>query len=88
MASDFHRRSCILAWLAVLATPLAAKPLPDSRNASVARATARIERPVVLRSGQAEKTGQNIQQSVRERPCARDDMPKGEPCRLIVTDLE
>ena len=88
MAYNFRRRSCMLAALAAISAPVAANPVPDSRNASVARATARIEHPILLQNGRASQRGEARQQAARERPCAREDVPDGKPCRLIVTDLE
>lgn len=88
MAADFRIRSYALAGLAIISAPLAANPPPDNRSTAIARAAARIERPVLLRNGRAARSGQDVRQTTRERACHTVDVPEGKPCRLVVTDLE
>lgn len=78
----------MLAGLAAISAQAAANPVPEGRNSSIARATARIDQPVLLRDGRAERPGQAIRRSARERTCPREEAPGGAPCRMIVTDLE
>ena len=80
--------------LAGLALPIIgagkAPPLAGGGGSSgaSAQAVARIENPVILRTGIILRNGKIQVPRARERPCVSGDLPDEAECRLIVSDIE
>lgn len=85
----FHTSSLIhfLCAIAFMPAPAIGNAPERAPKAAVARATARIEKPVMIRNGAIEGDARHALAKPRERRCLPDDATAAD-CRLVVTDLE
>ena len=85
----FHTSSLTLFLCAIALMPAPAIGTASERapKAAAARATARIEKPVIIRNGAIEGDVRHVPAKPRERRCLPDDATAAD-CHLVVTDLE